>query len=244
VARLAVSPPDGYDCCVALYFTSDQHFGHANIIRLARRPFPDLDRMHEWFVEMWNWLVEPDDVVWVLGDVALGRLDESLEVIGGLNGHKVLVPGNHDRCWSGHRNPSKHEAYLDAGFDEILDGDQVLRVAGQNVKVSHFPYRGTGERGDLPQRYAEHRPVDEGGWLLHGHVHERWRIRGRQINVGVDAWAGHLVSVDTIETIIREPDGDRDPDPWPRAAHLVGDELAAYEKRVRSGVAQLLRQLR
>ena len=37
-------------------------------------------------------------------------------------------------------------------------------------------------------RYIEHRPDDDGGWLLHGHVHEKWRQNGRQINVGVDAW--------------------------------------------------------
>jgi calcineurin-like phosphoesterase family protein len=25
-------------------------------------------------------------------------------------------------------------------------------------------------------------------WLGHGHIHEKWRLRGRMINVGVDAW--------------------------------------------------------
>lgn len=239
---MADQRPDSYDWCV-LFITADHHFGHRNIIDYCKRPFPDVDRMREYFVEIWNHQVGPDDDVWVLGDFALGRLDESL--VADLNGHKMLLPGNHDRCFPGHKKAARErQRYLDAGFEAILDDPQTLTIAGQNVKISHFPFRSTGVLDEATVRYAEHRPVDNGGWLLHGHVHERWRIWGRQINVGVDAWAGHLVSADTIESIIREPDGDRDPDPWPRAAHLAGDELAAYEKRVRSSVAQSLRQLR
>lgn len=219
---------------MTLYFTSDHHFGHANIIRLAQRPFPDLDRMHEWFIDCWNCVVEPDDVVWYLGDVALGRIQDSLGIISQLNGHKVLLPGNHDRCWRGHRKPAKRGLYLNAGFDEIRDGDQVLRLAGQDVIVSHFPYRGSGDHEGMVERYHEHRPVDEGGWLLHGHIHERWRIRNRQINVGVDAWAGYPISVATVERYITDfEQSDRDPHPWPRSAGLAGDELAAYDERVR-----------
>jgi calcineurin-like phosphoesterase family protein len=236
------APRGGYDGDMALYFTSDQHFGHANIIGYCHRPFADVDRMREWFVDLWNWVVEPDDVVWVLGDVALGRLEETLPIVSALKGHKVLVPGNHDRCWRGHRKPSKRQAYLDAGFEEILDGDQVLTIGGQQVLVSHFPYRGTGDQEGLDERYREFKPVDEGAWLLHGHVHDRWRIRRRQLNVGVDAWAGHLVSEATVERYITDPEPyDRDPDPWPRSAHLAGDELVAYEAKVRSAVRRSFR---
>ena len=36
------------------YFTSDQHFGHFNIIRLSHRPFASLDEMNETMVARWN----------------------------------------------------------------------------------------------------------------------------------------------------------------------------------------------
>ena len=42
-----------------------------------------------------------------------------------------------------------------------------------------------------------------GGWLLCGHIHERWRQDGKQINVGVDAWRFAPVSDDTICEVIR-----------------------------------------
>jgi calcineurin-like phosphoesterase family protein len=38
--------------------------------------------------------------------------------------------------------------------------------------------------------------------ILHGHVHDAWRQAGRQINVGLDAWGGHLVHADEVATMI------------------------------------------
>lgn len=218
-----------------LFFTSDHHFGHRNIIEYSGRPFPDVDRMREYFVQIWNHEIGPDDDVWVLGDVALGRLDESLKVLGELNGHKVLLPGNHDRCFSGHKKAARErQRYLDAGFEAILDDPQTLTIAERNVTISHFPYRNTGVLDEHTVRYAEHRPVDDGGWLLHGHVHERWRIRGRQINVGVDAWAGHPVQLAQVEHYLTEDHPhDRQPYPWPRSAGMTSEEYEVYAEHMR-----------
>ena len=43
-----------------------------------------------------------------------------------------------------------------------------------------------------------------GGWLIHGHVHEKWRQRGRQINIGADAWGYTPVHEDTIAELINQ----------------------------------------
>jgi calcineurin-like phosphoesterase family protein len=227
-----------------LFFTSDHHFGHANVIGYCGRPFRDVERMRDYFVELWNHEIGPDDDVWVLGDVALGRLEESLQVVGELNGHKVLLPGNHDRCWPGHKRAARErQRYLDAGFEAILDDPQTLTVAGQDVKVSHFPYRWTGDHDGIEERFVEHEPLDEGGWLLHGHVHERWRIRGRQINVGVDAWAGHLVPLAQVERYLTETDPpDREPYPWPKTAGMTSDEYAAYCEHATESMRRQLRE--
>jgi calcineurin-like phosphoesterase family protein len=191
------------------WFTSDMHFGHANIIRYSNRPFRDLDHMHAGLIDRWNEVVQPEDTVWVLGDVAMGIIDESLAFVGRLNGHKLLLAGNHDRCWAFHG--PKHEPwiqrYQDAGFDGIHQGQMPLDVEGHTVELCHFPYRGDSQYED---RYLEARPVDNGAWLLHGHVHETWKQWGRMINVGCDVWDYRPVAASELAALITNGPTDRD----------------------------------
>ncbi|HZJ06438.1 MAG TPA: hypothetical protein VFD59_13325 [Nocardioidaceae bacterium] len=172
---------------MARYFTADLHLGHRNIIDYSGRPFRDADQMDGALIERWNSTVAPQDEVIVLGDFAMGRIKETLPIAGVLNGRKVLLVGNHDRCWHGHKKgvDAASDRYLDAGFDEIWQGSVELGVGGTRVVACHFPYRGDSYDHD---RYVSHRPADAGAWLLHGHVHERWKVRERMINAGVDVW--------------------------------------------------------
>ena len=138
----------------------------------------------------------------MIGDIALGDLHTVLvEHVANLRGRKILVPGNHDRCWTG-RN--KHETsrsdYLRfGGFERIVDATKPMRIGRKKVRISHFPYL-LDDTYDL--KYLDHRPRDDGSWLLHGHVHEKWRQRGRQINVGVDAWDFAPVSEEAIAATV------------------------------------------
>jgi len=196
---------------MATWFTADLHFGHANIIRYCERPFADAEAMNRSLVQGWNDTVGADDTVWVLGDVALGKISETLTMIAELNGRKLLLAGNHDRCWAGHgrRAEGWTERYLDAGFAEVHQGQMKLPLADKKVLACHFPYRGDSHDRD---RYTEHRPVDKGDWLLHGHVHERWRQWGRMINVGVDVWGYRPVSERAITELISAGPADRAPE--------------------------------
>lgn len=183
------------------YFTSDQHFGHANIIGYCGRPFRSTSEMDAGLVERWNAVVGPDDTVHVLGDICMGRREESMALINRLAGHKILYPGNHDRCWYGHgaRAKAAEPEYLEAGFEEIRQGTCHLELGGRRVAVSHFPYR--GDSGDA-DRFTSHRPADAGLWLLHGHVHEKWRVLDRMINVGVDVWDFTPVAAERLLAIM------------------------------------------
>src|SRR4051794_31652303 len=109
---------------MARFWTSDLHLGHANIIRYCHRPFADVDSMNKGLIDRWNDTVDDSDEVWVLGDFALGTIAETLPLAHQLRGRKVLVAGNHDRCWagSGPRSQRWIETYKEAGFDEILQG--------------------------------------------------------------------------------------------------------------------------
>lgn len=194
------------------YFSSDLHFGHSNIIEYSGRPFKDVPDMNERLIENWNATVAPEDTVWVLGDVAMGLIADSLALAARLQGHKILLCGNHDRAWAGwqqHRPGKKYnwaQRYMEeGGFAVVLDGTTVpaITLSGTSgdvaVRLCHFPFDGDHTERD---RYIPWRPEDDGGWLVHGHVHEAWRIRGRQINVGVDQWNFRPVSETTLADII------------------------------------------
>lgn len=79
------------------FFTSDTHFGHANIIKLCNRPFKDVEEMNEKLIENWNKVVSEDGTVFHLGDFAFGGSGLWNSVIPRLNGQIYLIIGNHDR---------------------------------------------------------------------------------------------------------------------------------------------------
>lgn len=188
------------------FFTSDQHYDHFNIIRYSGRPFRDVDEMREEMIRLHNEAVRPEDEVLHLGDFSMSEKAVPL-VLPRLNGIHRLVVGNHDKCFAPKdRDRRVRGRYYRHGFrfvDERLD----LEVGGFKVAVAHFPLRG-GDETDL--RHAEHRLRAEdlrgATALLHGHVHEKWRVRAFRgvpmVNVGVDVWDYAPVSEERLaETI-------------------------------------------
>jgi len=185
------------------WFTADLHLGHHNIIKYCARPFTDVDSMDRAMVANWNDTVAEDDTVYVVGDFALGKIAETLPMAAELRGRKILVAGNHDRCWfgNGQRAEAWVERYLDAGFEQVIQGSSQIEIGGHTVQVCHFPYRGDSQSHD---RFTDNRPLDLGAWLLHGHVHEKWAQHGRMINVGVDANEFRPIDSATIAGLIAD----------------------------------------
>lgn len=208
------------------FFTSDIHFGHRNIIEYSRRPFSSVDEMNEAIIAAWNDQVSPESKVYVIGDVALGKIAETLPLVARLNGTLFLRTGNHDRNDPMHDDPRNGKsnknrpaqtwdaAYFDAGFTSIEHGHGRVNLDAQHqgVLVCHFPYK--GDSGDA-DRYSHLRPTDNGEWLIHGHVHDKWRQNGRQVNVGLDAWGGRLVTSTEIVSLIESGPAHLDRLPWP-----------------------------
>lgn len=189
-----------------IWFSSDHHFGHKNVIEYCKRPYSSVEEMNEDLIRRWNETVEPQDIVIYLGDFSLGK-SWVRNIIPRLNGSKHLIAGNHDWCHPTHAKntaqQAKHENfYIDAGFATVAEMD-VMRIAGHPVLLSHLPFRGSGDHTEL-ERYTEYRPIDKGDWLLCGHVHNAWKTNGRMINVGCDVWDLKPVSVYEIERLIRD----------------------------------------
>lgn len=183
-----------------VWFTADTHFGHKAMAAAGKgwRPFDTIEDHDAHLVEQWNSVVRPDDQVWHLGDVGMGSDEATLALVGSLPGHKHLIAGNHDSVWSGHRQAYKvHRRWL-----EVFESVQPFarrRIYGKTVLLSHFPY--SGDHTEV-ERYAQFRLPDLGDWLIHGHVHDVWSIKDRQINVGVDVRFWRPVHLDEIAAMM------------------------------------------
>ena len=51
---------------MAIYYISDLHIGHANVIKFDNRPFADITEMNNKIIENWNARVRTDDTVYEL----------------------------------------------------------------------------------------------------------------------------------------------------------------------------------
>lgn len=203
-----------------IYFSSDSHFWHNNVIKYCSRPFTSIEEMNEALVANWNSIVKPEDTVYYLGDFSLAfRAVETFSFR--LNGRKILVPGNHDFCHSYHKKSKSPEnraiwcnKYRDYGWEVWAEQD-VLNLDNTPVfNICHHPYSTEYElqNGD---KYNKWRPEDNGNILLCGHVHEKWKTRRSpkgtlMINVGVDVWDYKPVSIDQILQLIEEENGKKD----------------------------------
>lgn len=148
------------------YITSDHHFGHANIIKYANRPFKHVDEMDEQMIQAWNGVVPPTAIVYHLGDLAFMRPEQIVRLVRRLHGTIRLVKGNHDK---GIKGP----AYK--AFEWVKDYYESTCDDGTKIVMCHYPF--------LTWNKAHH-----GAWMLHGHSHNSLRDTGqRRLDVGVDA---------------------------------------------------------
>ena len=80
-----------------IYFTADTHFGHTNIIRYCGRPFETKEEHDRVLIENWNNKVQPQDVVYHLGDFGFGTPDDLRKIAAKLQGKIHFIRGNHDK---------------------------------------------------------------------------------------------------------------------------------------------------
>ncbi len=177
-------------------FTADTHFFHKNIIKYCNRPFNTVEDMNEELIKRWNETVAPDDLVYHLGDFGLGRAELLSKVRHRLNGRVFLVLGNHDT------NITRTKWMNVIRMDEVYKDE--LNVC--EFSLHHHPVSETVDPFGLDR------------WHLVGHIHEKWRINGRQLNVGVDVNDFRPISIEKVRADIKEYEiligGDTRSDHW------------------------------
>ena len=156
---------------MSLWFTSDHHFGHLNIIQYCNRPFLSVEQMNEKMIEKWNQKIDSNDIVYVVGDFCLCDQDSGSKICSRLNGQKILIKGNHDKS---------AEKMFQFGFVDVRNSLSVTLSNGSTVLLRHKPL----EKIDAAKFSAQ----------IHGHVHSGPQILERKINVCVDLWDFEPVS--------------------------------------------------
>lgn len=120
-----------------IYFTSDHHFGHKNIIQFSNRPFTDVDEMDEVLIQKWNEKVAPEDDVYHLGDVGLSSSGKLRKILDRLNGKIYLINGNHEK--SAQACHTRFEWIKD--YHELVVKDEEFGRGEQMIVLFHYALR-------------------------------------------------------------------------------------------------------
>jgi len=137
-----------------IWFSSDAHFMHANIIKYCNRPFESVSEMDEALISRWNELVSSNDLVFYLGDFSMSK-NAYIQILPQLHFKKMFfILGNHDR------KSALHEASSQGGCGEIEVYKQLLiKYRSENFYLTHRPI-------DAHPNYQ----------TICGHVHEKWKV--------------------------------------------------------------------
>ena len=146
---------------MAIFFTSDTHFGDHRTLNIHKRPFGSLAEMDAALIRGWNEAVGAGDEVWHLGDFAR-KLADVPRLLEQLKGAKHLVRGNNDPAGIEHVS----------GWASVQDYRE-LELDGRRLVLCHYPFRSWN---------GQHR----GAINLHGHSHGKLKPLPRQYDVGVD----------------------------------------------------------
>jgi len=161
-----------------IYFTSDLHLGHTNIIESCRRPFATTEEMDQTIIKNWNSTIQEDDEIYVLGDFFWTRKD-FIKYKDKLKGRKYLIKGNHD------------SNYLNKEAEEYFEWVKDYYVLKYN-KVKHILFHYPILNWDGMWRGSKH---------LHGHTHNKEvdYIVDNAHNVGVDINGFRPICINEIE---------------------------------------------
>lgn len=156
-----------------VWLTSDLHLGHANIIGYCDRPHFDVGSMNEALLQLLA-KVGADELLVIVGDVAFGPPEASLEWVRRIPGRKILITGNHDLTRDGQCLAHLHDGLFEAIVPFLFwSGSQ-----GRDVIACHYPVT-------LPASYkSPYRLLNN-----HGHLHEKTVASTDQVkymNVGWD----------------------------------------------------------
>lgn len=144
---------------MSIFMLSDTHFNSENIIGYCHRPFPNAHEAREEMIRRWNSVVGPNDTVYHLGDFIMGAPETVRDILFRLNGHIVLVRGNHE---------TKRKLAIYEQYPEKIEVRDIayLPYGGLYFVMCHFPMTDEGFLDMVVQDNSE-------VVVVHGHTHDK-----------------------------------------------------------------------
>jgi calcineurin-like phosphoesterase family protein len=170
-----------------IWFTSDHHWGHTNILRFSQRPFADVEAMNAALIANWNRVVGAEDTVYHLGDIFWLPPSEARPLRDRLHGRICLIRGNHDKTADSMRSAF---GWI-KDYEEIKVEDADAPEGKQRIILCHYAFRVWNK--------SHH-----GSWHLYGHSHGSLPDDPNSLScdVGVDCHAYTPISYQQVRTIM------------------------------------------
>lgn len=183
-----------------VWFTSDTHFNDKSIMPHEIEVIPNKQitrsELDQHIINCWNTVVNPEDTVYHLGDFGkYTNIDQVADVVKKLNGHKILVCGNHDLelvqeqtgCKDADIETEVYQYWTLCGFEQVYTRRTFL---SEYTVVSHKPPEFINEP------YL---------WLFgHVHVNQLYRtVTPISVCVCADRWNWFPVEYDTILNAVK-----------------------------------------
>ena len=188
-----------------IWFTSDLHFGHRNVIRFCQRPYTDEKHMGPCLIENWNNTVNDNDIVFVLGDTFWFNDSRVIKkILTSLKGKTIyILPGNHDDFEHYHRAIEADQRIVLLDDINVLWLDSTINRGWKKklyeIWLSHYPMM------TWPHR-------ENGAFQLFGHIHSQQGKREgvdqdlplhyNQMDVGCDRWDYRPINFEDVRNII------------------------------------------
>ncbi len=198
---------------MTIYFTSDTHFGHLNVLEYCpdRQVFGDIDGMNAALVERWNDTVKDDDTIYHLGDFSMGPSSNVTTFYNQLRGKKIIILGNHDRtrgkiikrCFGEENVHKKMTITLEGYIFDLIHSSTTKQVIQSSIRHD-CSYNKNGDWLECAcgnkMRFFDRTLSESAIMGICGHVHQKWKVSrtGHWINVGVDVWDHAPVSLERI----------------------------------------------
>lgn len=190
-----------------IFFASDYHLGHHNVIKYDNRPFKDVEEMHSTLLKNWNSVVGEQDIVFYLGDLSFGKSDLSKWFTHSINGKIHFILGNHDKM-KDITKLNRFESIHPYGCEIWIKDEDTKSARGsdgyQQLILSHYPI--------LSWNRAHH-----GSWHLHGHSHQsltkseigKEYYKRKVIDIGCNGWDYTPQSYQQIKDVMSKREGSK-----------------------------------